>query len=340
MEAARLAVVLGVERFLGRERRAVLRPRRRADAAGSAPGSRPSRGPGRASRADSTAGCGSRRGRERRERRRGGSGSRSPRRARARPRRARARAARRSASGRRTSSRGALEPRILGPVRRPGRAVEVAPESADVLRQLPEDEVAPVAAQRRVPGQAPVFVRVAEDELACLDGEVLRARLAEALDERLRDAVAPAERLEAVEIRGSEPVQVSHAVPAQQRRLLLLESRELRTVGRERRRTPSTLPSPARPSPSARGRSCPRRRGSAGGAAPSSRHELAGELTHRLAVDAETAEPRRGERDVDGAALRPVLRRGDPASASPSQLRPEPSSSKPSSRKVARLRFE
>ena len=140
--------------------------------------------------------------------------SRSPPRGSGRPGPARARAARRSASARPSSTRAegaprgrCSRPRAASPRRRsarsrrhPGaaagrrgscRCAEVGAAGASGARQVPRTSGASTVLA--------VLVLVAEQELAGANGLLRRAALAQPVDERLRDPVAEAERLEAVE---------------------------------------------------------------------------------------------------------------------------------------------
>ena len=157
--------------------------------------------------------------------------------------------------------------RIGAPVRPLRLLVEEAPEAVDVLAQLAEDEVGAVARQvgasveERLVRVPAVLVRVAEDELAEAQRGLRRALLRQALDERLRDAVAEAEGLVAVEVRGVEPredLQAGAELGASARaRGRPAPPRRGRRGGAPRRRPASA----GRPSPSAPARSRRRRRG-------------------------------------------------------------------------------
>ena len=195
-------------------------------------------------------------------------------------------------------------------VRAPRRLVDEAPEGVDVLAQLAEDEVGAVACELgtgveqrliRVPA---VLVRVAEHELAEAQRRLGRALLRETFEERLRDAVAEAERLVTVEVRRVEPGE--HLQPGPEPAdLLALEVGQSRLVpGVEEEHRVDLRRPRAAPVPVLRGVLGDVAEGPGPVRCGHPVDELVPEEGDGLLVDAELREAGARERDVDRLRLR------------------------------------
>ena len=185
-----------------------------------------------------------------------------------------------------------------------------------------------------------VLVRVAEEELPGADGRLRRARLREALDERLRDPVAEAERLEVVEIRRAQAV--AQREPPGREPASLLRPRAAAGRRRPARREGGRCRSAGRsgpPTPTARARSRRGRPGCASGArvvipATNSFENIASAASGSPSCARPELVKARLSARSSGRASELVIA---PA-VSPSQRRAAAASSIPSSRKAAALR--